>query len=150
MLRFEAFARQAETLPRYVLQTRLLPSVLAGGLKCPVCSFVYGTKWEFNRHLKNKHGLKVVETEGEPKWEVTAEIGIELDVSKCRCGPDEPARGRLPSSLELFSDQAQGCERARSAPGLGSLPLGHLVSVRIDLTDISTRCSLIWSFRYRM
>lgn len=42
-----------------------------GGLKCPVCSFVYGTKWEFNRHLKNKHGLKVVEIDGDPKWEVT-------------------------------------------------------------------------------
>uniref|UniRef100_A0A8C6W7Z4 Zinc finger protein ZFAT n=1 Tax=Nannospalax galili TaxID=1026970 RepID=A0A8C6W7Z4_NANGA len=44
-----------------------------GGLKCPVCSFVYGTKWEFNRHLKNKHGLKVVEIDGDPKWEVTDE-----------------------------------------------------------------------------
>uniref|UniRef100_A0A8C0QFH9 Zinc finger protein ZFAT n=1 Tax=Canis lupus familiaris TaxID=9615 RepID=A0A8C0QFH9_CANLF len=44
-----------------------------GGLKCPVCSFVYGTKWEFNRHLKNKHGLKLVENEGDPKWEVTDE-----------------------------------------------------------------------------
>uniref|UniRef100_A0A8C2UQC6 Zinc finger protein ZFAT n=1 Tax=Chinchilla lanigera TaxID=34839 RepID=A0A8C2UQC6_CHILA len=44
-----------------------------GGLKCPVCSFVYGTKWEFNRHLKNKHGLKVVEIDGDPKWEVTEE-----------------------------------------------------------------------------
>ncbi|ELK11658.1 Zinc finger protein ZFAT [Pteropus alecto] len=43
--------------------------VQQGGLKCPVCSFVYGTKWEFNRHLKNKHGLKLVENEGEPKWE---------------------------------------------------------------------------------
>ncbi|XP_043543804.1 zinc finger protein ZFAT-like isoform X4 [Chiloscyllium plagiosum] len=31
-----------------------------GGVKCPVCSFVYGTKWELNRHLKNKHGLKIV------------------------------------------------------------------------------------------
>ncbi|XP_041045622.1 zinc finger protein ZFAT-like isoform X2 [Carcharodon carcharias] len=30
------------------------------GVKCPVCSFVYGTKWELNRHLKNKHGLKIV------------------------------------------------------------------------------------------
>ncbi|XP_016001114.2 zinc finger protein ZFAT isoform X2 [Rousettus aegyptiacus] len=47
--------------------------VQQGGLKCPVCSFVYGTKWEFNRHLKNKHGLKVVETEGEPKWEPATE-----------------------------------------------------------------------------
>ncbi|KAM5281909.1 zinc finger protein ZFAT isoform 3-T3 [Ctenodactylus gundi] len=38
-----------------------------GGLKCPVCSFVYGTKWEFNRHLKNKHGLKpATETPEEP------------------------------------------------------------------------------------
>uniref|UniRef100_A0A8C3YPP8 Zinc finger protein ZFAT n=1 Tax=Catagonus wagneri TaxID=51154 RepID=A0A8C3YPP8_9CETA len=44
-----------------------------GGLKCPVCSFVYGTKWEFNRHLKNKHGLKLVENEGEPKWEPATE-----------------------------------------------------------------------------
>ncbi|KAK2095038.1 hypothetical protein P7K49_026454 [Saguinus oedipus] len=42
---------------------------LERGLKCPVCSFVYGTKWEFNRHLKNKHGLKVVEIDGDPKWE---------------------------------------------------------------------------------
>lgn len=46
-------------------------SVPSGGLKCPVCSFVYGTKWEFNRHLKNKHGLKLVENEGDSKWEVT-------------------------------------------------------------------------------
>ncbi|XP_039701834.1 zinc finger protein ZFAT isoform X3 [Pteropus medius] len=47
--------------------------VQQGGLKCPVCSFVYGTKWEFNRHLKNKHGLKLVENEGEPKWEPATE-----------------------------------------------------------------------------
>ncbi|XP_009977397.1 PREDICTED: zinc finger protein ZFAT-like, partial [Tauraco erythrolophus] len=40
------------------------------GIKCPVCSFVYGTKWEFNRHLKNKHGMKLVEHDGETKWEV--------------------------------------------------------------------------------
>ncbi|XP_024903357.1 zinc finger protein ZFAT [Pteropus alecto] len=50
--------------------------VQQGGLKCPVCSFVYGTKWEFNRHLKNKHGLKLVENEGEPKWEVTVYEGL--------------------------------------------------------------------------
>ncbi|XP_053323375.1 zinc finger protein ZFAT [Spea bombifrons] len=42
---------------------------LQGGIKCPVCSFVYGTKWEFNRHLKNKHGLKLVEADGDAKWE---------------------------------------------------------------------------------
>lgn len=53
------------------INTSFCLSVLAGGLKCPVCSFVYGTKWEFNRHLKNKHGLKVVEIDGDPKWEVT-------------------------------------------------------------------------------
>ncbi|KAL2084453.1 hypothetical protein ACEWY4_019971 [Coilia grayii] len=35
-----------------------------GGFKCPVCNYVYGTKWEMNRHLKNKHGLKVVESDG--------------------------------------------------------------------------------------
>uniref|UniRef100_A0A8C5U4T2 Zinc finger protein ZFAT n=1 Tax=Malurus cyaneus samueli TaxID=2593467 RepID=A0A8C5U4T2_9PASS len=44
-----------------------------GGIKCPVCSFVYGTKWEFNRHLKNKHGMKLVENDGETKWEVKEE-----------------------------------------------------------------------------
>uniref|UniRef100_A0A670JKD6 Zinc finger protein ZFAT n=1 Tax=Podarcis muralis TaxID=64176 RepID=A0A670JKD6_PODMU len=41
-----------------------------GGIKCPVCNFVYGTKWEFNRHLKNKHRLRLVEYDGETKWEV--------------------------------------------------------------------------------
>ncbi|XP_050748288.1 zinc finger protein ZFAT [Gymnogyps californianus] len=48
-----------------------------GGIKCPVCSFVYGTKWEFNRHLKNKHGMKLVERDGETKWELTAEVSEE-------------------------------------------------------------------------
>ncbi|XP_053571354.1 zinc finger protein ZFAT isoform X2 [Bombina bombina] len=43
--------------------------VLQGGIKCPVCSFVYGTKWEFSRHLKNKHGLKLMENDGDSKWE---------------------------------------------------------------------------------
>ncbi|XP_042346615.1 zinc finger protein ZFAT-like isoform X3 [Plectropomus leopardus] len=37
-----------------------------GGMKCPECEFVYGTKWELNRHLKSKHSLKVVEC----TWEV--------------------------------------------------------------------------------
>ncbi|XP_072007252.1 zinc finger protein ZFAT isoform X2 [Engystomops pustulosus] len=43
--------------------------VLQGGIKCPVCSFVYGTKWEFNRHLKSKHGLKLVESDKDAGWE---------------------------------------------------------------------------------
>ncbi|XP_019728486.1 zinc finger protein ZFAT isoform X2 [Hippocampus comes] len=30
------------------------------GLKCPECNFVYGTKWELNRHMK-KHASKEVE-----------------------------------------------------------------------------------------
>ncbi|XP_069710799.1 zinc finger protein ZFAT [Phaenicophaeus curvirostris] len=51
--------------------------VQQGGIKCPVCSFVYGTKWEFNRHLKNKHGMKLVEHDGETKWELTAEVSEE-------------------------------------------------------------------------
>lgn len=53
------------------INTAVFLSLLAGGLKCPVCNFVYGTKWEFNRHLKNKHGLKVVEIDEDPKLEVT-------------------------------------------------------------------------------
>uniref|UniRef100_A0A3B4F2J2 Zinc finger and AT-hook domain containing n=1 Tax=Pundamilia nyererei TaxID=303518 RepID=A0A3B4F2J2_9CICH len=40
-----------------------------GGMKCPECEFVYGTKWELNRHLKSKHSLKVVEG----PWEVADE-----------------------------------------------------------------------------
>lgn len=32
-----------------------------GGMKCPQCEFVYGTKWELNRHLKSKHNMKFVE-----------------------------------------------------------------------------------------
>lgn len=47
--------------------------MLSGGVKCPVCNYVYGTKWEMNRHLKSKHGLKVVETDslGLNQWEVS-------------------------------------------------------------------------------
>ncbi|CAG6015820.1 unnamed protein product [Menidia menidia] len=41
-----------------------------GGIKCPECDFVYGTKWELNRHLKSKHTLKVVEG----SWEVAEEV----------------------------------------------------------------------------
>lgn len=55
--------------------------VLQGGIKCPVCSFVYGTKWEFNRHLKNKHGLKLVETDKDAGWEqsdVTEEVSAQF------------------------------------------------------------------------
>lgn len=42
--------------------------VCSGGMKCPECEFVYGTKWELNRHLKSKHSLKVVEA----VWEVNS------------------------------------------------------------------------------
>ncbi|XP_077127384.1 zinc finger protein ZFAT isoform X1 [Ranitomeya variabilis] len=55
--------------------------VLQGGIKCPVCSFVYGTKWEFNRHLKNKHGLKLLESDKDTGWEqsdVTEEISTQF------------------------------------------------------------------------
>ncbi|XP_061572426.1 zinc finger protein ZFAT-like isoform X2 [Cololabis saira] len=41
-----------------------------GGMKCPECDFVYGTKWELNRHLKSKHSMKVVEA----TWEVAEEM----------------------------------------------------------------------------
>lgn len=38
-----------------------------------MCNYVYGTKWEMNRHLKNKHGLKLVENDaiGVNQWEVS-------------------------------------------------------------------------------
>ncbi|XP_070604432.1 zinc finger protein ZFAT [Erythrolamprus reginae] len=44
-----------------------------GGIKCPVCNFVFGTKWEFNRHLKNKHGLKIMEQDAEQTTEISEE-----------------------------------------------------------------------------
>ncbi|XP_034410067.1 zinc finger protein ZFAT-like isoform X3 [Cyclopterus lumpus] len=45
-----------------------------GGMKCPECEFVYGTKWELNRHLKSKHSLKVVEG----TWEVGETVEAQL------------------------------------------------------------------------
>lgn len=42
-----------------------------GIMKCPMCEFVYGTKWELNRHLKYKHGLKLVEGS---TWEVVETV----------------------------------------------------------------------------
>ncbi|KAJ8290748.1 hypothetical protein GJAV_G00017000 [Gymnothorax javanicus] len=43
-----------------------------GGVKCPLCNNVYSTKWEMNRHLKKKHGLKLVKNNGIGinQWEV--------------------------------------------------------------------------------
>uniref|UniRef100_A0A8C5UXX6 Zinc finger protein ZFAT n=1 Tax=Microcebus murinus TaxID=30608 RepID=A0A8C5UXX6_MICMU len=65
-----------------------------GGLKCPVCSFVYGTKWEFNRHLKNKHGLKVVEIDGDPKWETATEASEESSTQYLHItGAEEDVQG---------------------------------------------------------
>lgn len=47
-----------------------------GGVKCPVCNYVYGTKWEMNRHLKSKHGLKVVDCDSLSlnQWEVVESV----------------------------------------------------------------------------
>ncbi|KAJ8354340.1 hypothetical protein SKAU_G00219070 [Synaphobranchus kaupii] len=47
-----------------------------GLIKCPVCNYVYGTKWELNRHLKNKHGLRLVENDGigMDQWEVVESL----------------------------------------------------------------------------
>ncbi|XP_023370709.1 zinc finger protein ZFAT isoform X4 [Otolemur garnettii] len=64
-----------------------------GGLKCPVCSFVYGTKWEFNRHLKNKHGLKVVEIDGDPKWETAVEAPEEPSTQYLHIAEAEDVQG---------------------------------------------------------
>ncbi|XP_028836107.1 zinc finger protein ZFAT [Denticeps clupeoides] len=58
-------------------ETATLDTVVEqGGVKCPVCSYVYGTKWEMNRHLKNKHGLKVLENDGLGvcHWEVVESV----------------------------------------------------------------------------
>ncbi|XP_066479982.1 zinc finger protein ZFAT [Tiliqua scincoides] len=64
-----------------------------GGIKCPVCNFVYGTKWEFNRHFKNKHGLKLVEYEGETKWESTTEVSEETSTQYLHITEAEDVQG---------------------------------------------------------
>uniref|UniRef100_A0ACB8FE79 Uncharacterized protein n=1 Tax=Sphaerodactylus townsendi TaxID=933632 RepID=A0ACB8FE79_9SAUR len=64
-----------------------------GGIKCLACDFVYGTKWEFNRHLKNKHGLKLIELDGEIKWESTAEISGETATQYLQITETEDAQG---------------------------------------------------------
>ncbi|XP_053104939.1 zinc finger protein ZFAT isoform X2 [Hemicordylus capensis] len=64
-----------------------------GGMKCPVCKFVYGTKWEFNRHFKNKHGLKLVEQDGETKWETTTEVSEETSAQYLHIADTEDVQG---------------------------------------------------------
>ncbi|XP_022530053.2 zinc finger protein ZFAT [Astyanax mexicanus] len=72
-----------------------------GGVKCPVCNYVYGTKWEMNRHLKSKHGLKVVENSslGLNQWEVVESV-------------EEPSAQYLQIAE---TEDAQGTEDAVSA-----------------------------------
>ncbi|XP_006879332.1 PREDICTED: zinc finger protein ZFAT [Elephantulus edwardii] len=75
--------------------------VQQGGLKCPVCSFVYGTKWEFNRHLKNKHALKLVENGGDSGWEPATDV------------PDEPSTQYL--HITAAEEDVQGTQAAVAA-----------------------------------
>ncbi|XP_076826313.1 zinc finger protein ZFAT [Brachyhypopomus gauderio] len=65
-----------------------------GGVKCPVCNYVYGTKWEMNRHLKCKHGLRVVEQAslGMNQWEVV-EAGEEPNTQYLQITETEEAQG---------------------------------------------------------
>ncbi|XP_062935266.1 zinc finger protein ZFAT isoform X2 [Cynocephalus volans] len=72
-----------------------------GGLKCPICNFVYGTKWEFNRHLKNKHGLKVVKIDGDPNLETATET------------PEEPSTQYL--HITEAEEDVQGTQEAVAA-----------------------------------
>ena len=107
-------------------------SVLPGGLKCPVCSFVYGTKWEFNRHLKNKHGLKLVESEGDPKWEVHLKAWSSLWVCSAQTTnqaspvPFLGAVGFLVGNWDIFSNPVShlmGVYWVRSGPRVWLLTL---------------------------
>ena len=144
-LRFEACGRKAVSV--------FLPvSVLPGGLKCPVCSFVYGTKWEFNRHLKNKHGLKLVESEGDPKWEVLLKawswswLSSAQTTNQASPVPFLGAMGFLVGNLDVFSNPVSclmGVYWMRSRPRMWLLTLscvapGLWMNVCIGLTDTFT------------
>ncbi|XP_049710173.1 zinc finger protein ZFAT isoform X2 [Elephas maximus indicus] len=95
--------------------------VQQGGMKCPVCSFVYGTKWEFNRHLKNKHGLKLVENEGDPKWEPSTET------------PEEPSTQYL--HITEAEEDVQGTQAAVAA--LQDLRYSSESGDRLDPTAVN-------------
>lgn len=85
-----------------------------GGIKCPVCSFVYGTKWEFNRHLKNKHGMKLVEHDGEAKWELTAEVSEEAStqyVHITEAGEDDQGTQAAVAALQNLRYTSENGER---------------------------------------
>ncbi|XP_010795358.1 zinc finger protein ZFAT isoform X1 [Notothenia coriiceps] len=60
-----------------------------GGMKCPECEFVYGTKWELNRHLKSKHRLKVVEGTWEVRETVEAQYVSVEDEEQLTEVPEE-------------------------------------------------------------
>ncbi|XP_051791971.1 zinc finger protein ZFAT-like isoform X2 [Erpetoichthys calabaricus] len=64
-----------------------------GGVKCPVCNYVYGTKWEMNRHLKNKHGLKLLEVKGDTKWEVVESTVEESSTQYLHTAESEDLKG---------------------------------------------------------
>lgn len=124
---------EGELLCFSVLRALLLTRLPPGGLKCPVCSFVYGTKWEFNRHLKNKHGLKLVESEGEPKWEVRLRSVVltltflNADTNQASPGPGRRQSlgtlGFLAGKFGVFSSRVS---YRRGVTGWG---LGHAASL---------------------
>uniref|UniRef100_A0A452R719 Zinc finger protein ZFAT n=1 Tax=Ursus americanus TaxID=9643 RepID=A0A452R719_URSAM len=102
--------------------------VQQGGLKCPVCSFVYGTKWEFNRHLKNKHGLKLVENEGDSKWEPATETPEEPSTQYVHITETEEDVQGTQAAVAALQDLRYTSESGERGHAVGHLPLqphGH-------------------------
>ncbi|KAM4567715.1 zinc finger protein ZFAT [Fundulus diaphanus] len=95
-----------------------------GGMKCPECEFVYGTKWELTRHLKTKHNLKVVEG----NWEVAEETEAQYVSAKNEEDPTEAPlavledNGNVQQMAELSSETHEAvASMVAMAPGTVTL-----------------------------
>ncbi|CAB1321299.1 unnamed protein product, partial [Coregonus sp. 'balchen'] len=112
-----------------------------GGVKCPVCDYVYGTKWEMNRHLKNKHGLKVIQSDvlGLNQWEVV-EQSMEQPLTQYLhiTETEDPQGTEAAQIIELGAESNDATDPFQQAASMGLGEEHHLVVSSDDVEGMET------------
>ncbi|XP_072250709.1 zinc finger protein ZFAT isoform X2 [Leuresthes tenuis] len=115
-----------------------------GGMKCPECEFVYGTKWELNRHLKSKHSLKVVEG----TWEVAEEVEAQYVSVEDEGHLTEAPLAVMEENVNIqqiteFSSETQDAVTSMVAMAPGTVTVVQQVAEEQEVSDCSDQLMVV-------
>ncbi|KAM4581551.1 zinc finger protein ZFAT isoform 2-T2 [Odontesthes bonariensis] len=115
-----------------------------GGMKCPECEFVYGTKWELNRHLKSKHSLKVVEG----TWEVAEEVEAQYVSVEDEGHLTEAPLAVMEDNVNIqqiteFSSETQDAVTSMVAMAPGTVTVVQQVAEEQEVSDCSDQLMVV-------